>query len=318
VTTTELLWDALAKVALILAFISLNALFLIWAERKVSGFIQRRLGPVRVGRPHGFLQTIADVIKLLSKEDVVPGPADRLLFILAPVVFFLPAVLVYVVVPIGPRAVISDLNIGILYVIAVTSVGVLSIFMAGWGSNNKWALLGSMRAAAALIAYEVPVVLSVIGVIMLAGSLSLQDVIRAQDGLWFILLQPLGFMVYIIGSLAELSRIPFDLNEAESELVAGFNVEYSGLRWALFFLVEYSNIVVVSAVGTALFLGGWRGPFLPPVVWFLLKTYLLVFVIMWIRWTLPRLRIDQLTGLAWKFLIPVALVNIGITGLILL
>ena len=309
---------ALVKVVLVLTFVLLNVLFLVWLERKISAFIQGRLGPMRVGRPHGWLQMVADMIKLLVKEDIVPRQADRWLFVLAPLVAFAPALMVYVVIPFGPAWVVSDLNIAVLYVAAVTSFTVISIFMSGWGSNNKWSLVGAMRAAAMLFSYEVPLVLAVIGVTLLAGSLSLVDIVNAQERYWFILLQPLGFVVFLTATIAELNRTPFDLAEAESELVAGYHVEYSGLRWSMFLLAEYTNLLSASAIAATLFLGGWRGPFLPPFVWFMLKTYLFVFIAMWLRWTLPRIRIDQLMDLAWKFLLPASLVNVAITGFILM
>jgi len=306
------------KVVILLAFVLFNGLFLVWAERKVSAFIQQRLGPMRVGRPHGWLQLIADALKLLSKEDVIPKAVDRWLFILAPIVIFAPAFMVYVVIPFGPTWVARDLNIGIVYIAAITSFTVVALFMSGWGSNNKYSLLGAMRSAAQIISYEVPLVLSVIGVVMLAGSLSLNEIVKAQSPVPFILLQPLGFIVFLTAGVAELNRTPFDLPEAESELVAGYCTEYSGMRYVFFFLAEYANVLTLSALITTLFLGGWRGPLLPPVVWFLIKTYVIVFVILWIRWTLPRIRVDQLMEFAWKFLVPVALLNIAITGIILM
>ncbi|HEY8426390.1 MAG TPA: NADH-quinone oxidoreductase subunit NuoH [Limnochordales bacterium] len=309
---------ALLKAAVILAFIALNVLFLIWLERKVSAWIQNRLGPMRTG-PWGLLQTLADALKLLLKEDVVPSAADRWVFAIAPIVTFTPAVLIFVVLPFSDRWIVQDLNIGILFVAAMTSMVVPSFLMAGWGSNNKWSVFGALRSAAQLVSYEVPLVLAAVAVVLLAGSLSLNDIVEAQrrSG-WFILVQPLGFLVYYIAALAEANRAPFDLIEAESELVAGFNTEYSGIRWAIFFLAEYANLLSGSAIAATLFLGGWSGPWLPPVVWFLLKTYFLIFVAMWIRWTVPRIRVDQLMNLGWKVLLPLALVNLGITGIYVL
>lgn len=310
----------LVKALIVLGFILVNALFLIWLERKVSGHIQQRLGPMRVG-PHGALQTLADALKLIAKEDVIPEGADRRVFVLAPIVAFAPAVAVFAVIPFGPQIIVRDLNIALIYVAAVTSFVVISFLMAGWSSNNKWSLLGAMRAAAQLVSYEIPLVFSIVAVAMLAGSLSLQDIVRAQQqhGLWFIALQPLGFLVYLVASLAELNRAPFDLAEAESELVAGYNTEYSGMRWAIFFLSEYSSLFSASAIASTLYLGGWLGPsFLPPLVWFLLKTYFFVFLAMWIRWTLPRIRVDQLMDVGWKGLVPLSLVNLAITGIYVL
>lgn len=309
---------AALKALVILVFIAVNVLFLIWLERKISAWIQNRLGPMRTG-PYGILQTLADALKLLVKEDVVPSAADRWVFAIAPLVTFTPAVLVFVVLPFSDRWVVRDLNIGILFVAAMTSVAIPSFLMAGWGSNNKWSVFGALRSAAQLVSYEVPLVLAAVSVVLLAGSLSLSDIVEAQrrSG-WFILFQPLGFLVYYMAALAEANRAPFDLIEAESELVAGFNTEYSGIRWAIFFLAEYANLLSGSAIAATLYLGGWSGPWLPPVVWFLLKTYLLVFLAMWIRWTVPRIRVDQLMNLGWKVLLPLALVNLGITGIYVL
>ncbi|HEX6972047.1 MAG TPA: NADH-quinone oxidoreductase subunit NuoH [Limnochordia bacterium] len=309
---------ALLKAAVILGFTLFNALFLIWLERKVSGRIQNRVGPMRVG-PHGLLQTLADVVKLISKEDIVPARADRWIFVLAPIVAFVPALMVYVVLPFSEHMVARDLPIAVIYISALTSITAVAFLMAGWSSNNKWSLLGAMRSAAQLISYEVPLVLAVVAVVMMAGSLSLQEIVRAQtERGWFILTQPIGFLVFLVAQLAELNRGPFDLSEAESELVAGYNTEYSGFRWSVFFLAEYTALVSAGAVATTLYFGGWSGPYLPPLVWFLLKTYLFVFVAMWIRWTLPRIRVDHLMELGWKGLIPIALLNIGVTGLFLL
>lgn len=311
----------LLKAFVVVNFAALNGLVLIYLERKISAFIQRRVGPTRVGK-WGLGQTIADAIKLISKEDVIPAGVDKALFVLAPVVAFAPAVAVYAVVPFGPgqQGVFADLNIGILYIAAVTSFTVLSVFLSGWGSNNKWSLLGAMRAAAQMISYEVTLVMSVVGVAMIAGSLSLQDIVSAQAerGIWFIFLQPLGFIIYLIASIAELNRGPFDLAEAESELVAGFHTEYSGMRWSFFFLAEYANLTSWSAIAATMFLGGWTGPFLPPIVWLAIKTTLMILVSMWIRWTFPRIRIDQLMDLGWKFLLPASIVNILVTGGVLI
>lgn len=305
---------ALLKSIVLLAFIIVNVMFLVWLERKVSAFIQRRLGPMRVGRPHGWLQLIADMVKMIAKEDVMPRAVDRWLFVLAPIVSFTPAFMVYVVIPFGPTWVASNLNIAVLYVAAVTSFSVISFLMSGWGSNNKYSVVGAMRAAAMIISYEVPLVLAVIGVVMLAGSLSLVDIVNAQSRLPFIVYQPLGFIIFLTSAITECNRTPFDLVEAESELVAGYCTEYSGLRWGFFFMAEYANLLSASAIAATLYLGGWMGPLLPPVVWFLIKTYLFILFAMWLRWTLPRIRIDQMMDLAWKFLLPASLVNIAITG----
>lgn len=301
----------------LLGFIAVTAMFLIWWERKISAHIQVRFGPMYTGRWHGWAQSIADAIKLLTKEDITPTRADKAVFVAAPVVVFTVAFAAYVVVPFAPGLIPKDLNIGILYIFAISSLGVIGIFMGGWACNNKYSLLGAMRSAAQAISYEVPLVLSILGVIMLTGSLSMTKIVEAQKGLWFVFVQPIGFLVFLIAGIAEVNRLPFDIPEAESELVAGFHIEYSGMKFAMFFLAEYSNMFIVSAMATTLFLGGWGGPLLPPVVWFLIKVYIFLFVMMWLRWTLARMRVDQLMSLGWKVLVPLAFLNIGITGLIM-
>jgi len=309
---------SLVKFVVVILFMILNTLVLVWLERKVSARIQTRLGPMRTGRPHGWLQLIADTFKLLSKEDIIPRAVDRALYVIAPVVVFTSSLLIYVVIPMGPRAIVSDLNIGMLYLAAATSFTMMGVLMAGWGSNSKWSLLGSMRGAAMLLSYEVPMVLAVVAVVMLSGTLSTNGIVGAQSRLWNIVVQPLGFLVFLAALFAELNRVPFDLAEAEAELVAGYNVEYSGLRFAFFFLAEYSNLLALSAIGVTLYFGGWQGPWLPPFVWFMLKTYAFVLVVMWIRWTLPRVRVDQLMSFGWKVLLPAALVNLALTGVYIL
>lgn len=307
----------LVAAGLIAAFITVSAMFLIWWERKVSAHMQSRLGPMRVGW-HGWLQSIADALKLLQKENIVPERADRPVFWLAPVVVFVPAFMAYVCIPFGRRLIPADLSIGLLYILAITSLGVVGIFMAGWGSNNKYSTLGAMRTVAQLVSYEVPLLLAVLGVVLLAGSLSMQTIVGKQAGLWFILLQPVGFLIYITAATAEVNRTPFDIPEAESELVAGYHTEYSGMKFAFFFVAEYTNLFTISAIATTLFLGGWRGPVLPPTVWFLLKSYFVVFLLMWFRWTFPRVRVDQLLALGWKILTPLAFANLAVTSLVML
>ncbi|MFQ6058128.1 MAG: NADH-quinone oxidoreductase subunit NuoH, partial [Anaerolineae bacterium] len=284
-------------------------------ERKVVGRMQDRIGPNRVG-PLGLLQPIADVIKILIKEDITPRVAHRWVHTLAPILIVPPVFLVLAVIPFGRGMVGTDLNIGFLYVIAVSSTATIAIFMAGWGSRNKYALLGAMRAVAQIVSYEIPQVLSVVGVLILAGSLSMVSIVEAQRTLWFVLLQPIGFLIFLIASVAEINRTPFDLPEAESEIVAGYHIEYSGLKFAMFYLAEYLGPLVISAIAVTLFLGGWQGPLLPPYVWFFLKSLLIVFVIVWLRSTLPRLRVDQLMNFAWKFLVPLALANLLMAGLV--
>lgn len=311
---------ALIKGALAMGFVLVNALMLVYAERKVSGYIQRRPGPNRVG-PKGLLQTFADAVKLLAKEDVIPAAADRAVFIIAPMVAFASTILVYVVIPWSPTLIVRDLNIALIYVAASTSFMTIAFLMAGWGSNNKWSLLGAMRSAAQLVSYEVPLVLSVVSVAVMAGSLSLQGIVTAQQqwGVWFVVLQPLGWMVFVVATLAELNRAPFDMPEAESELVAGYNTEYSGFRWSIFFLAEYASLVAGGALNAVLFWGGWLGPaFLPPAAWMLIKVYGFVFLAMWIRWSLPRIRVDHLMDLGWKVLLPLAIVQLLATAVIVL
>ena len=299
-------------VVIIFVFVLAIVMGFIWFERRAMAIMQARLGPNRVG-PFGFLQPVADVLKLLTKEDIVPAKGDKVVHWLAPVVAVAPMLMVFAVVPFAYGAILADLNIGILYIVAVSSISVLGVFMAGWASNNKYSLLGAMRMVASVVSYEIPVVLSVIGVVLLAGSLSMQQIVLAQD-IPFILLQPLGFLLFFIGACAEINRAPFDLMEADSEIVAGFNTEYSGMKWGLLFLAEYGEALAVSAIVATIFLGGWRGPVLPPWLWFLIKVGLVFFVIVWVRTTVPRVRIDQLMALAWKFLFPLALLNLLITA----
>ncbi len=316
---------ALLKSIVIVLFVILNVMFMVWLERKVSARIQRRIGPNRVGR-FGMWQLIADTVKLLGKEDIIPSMVDRWLFVLAPLVVFATSFLIWVVMPLGPNwETPANLNVGVLYLAAVTSFTILGVFMSGWGSNNKYSVVSSMRAAAVMMSYEIPQVLAVMAVAMVAGSLSLTDIVGAQSKVWYILLQPLAFIIFFISSFAELNRTPFDLAEAESELIAGYNVEYSGLRFAFFFLAEYANLLAMSALMATLFLGGWRPLFpLPgPIwfwgpVWFVAKTYFFVLLNMWVKWTLPRIRIDQLMEFCWKFLLPLSLLNIALTGLVVL
>jgi len=306
-------WHWLVFTVIIFVFFLALVMGFIWLERRAMGRMQARLGPNRVG-PFGLLQPVADAIKVLIKEDIVPAKADKIVHWLAPVVAFAPVLMIFAVVPFQDGALLADLNIGILYVVAISSVATVGIFMAGWGSSNKYSLLGAMRNVAAVVSYEIPVVLAIAGVVLLAGSLSLNQIVLAQ-GVPFILLQPLGFLVFFIGSCAEINRSPFDLVEADSELTAGFHTEYSGMKFAMFYLMEYAEALAISAIIATLFLGGWRGPWLPPWLWFLVKVVIVFFVMVWTRTTLPRIRIDQLMALAWKFLLPLALINLFITGI---
>ncbi len=305
---------SLINIGSIFTIISLTAVVLVYAERKVSAFMQRRSGPNRVG-PGGTLQTVADMVKLMAKEDIMPAGADKWMWMLAPILLFIPAAAVFVVFPFDNKAIFADLNIGVFYFIAMSSQSVLPFLMAGWASNNKYSLVGGMRTVAQMLSYEVPMVLSILGIVMLAGSMRMSTIVAAQQHTWFILLQPIAFVVYVITATAEINRAPFDLVEGESEIVAGPFTEYTGMRWALFFLAEYANLLAVSVIATTLFLGGWNGPWLPGWVWFFLKVGGMVFLFMWFRWTFPRLRIDQLMSFGWKVLLPLALLNIIVTGI---
>ena len=329
----------LIKIVLILAILPLLVAALTLAERKIIAFMQVRLGPMRVG-PWGLLQPIADPIKLLLKEDIVPERADRWMFTLAPVICLIPAFIVLAVIPIGPTIsifgkpvsmYIADLNIGVLYVLSISSVGVLGIILGGWASNSKYPLLGALRSAAQMVSYEVALGFSIIGVLMLAGSLSLVDIVEAQrnTGFWYVFLQPLGFILFFICGVAETNRAPFDLPEAESELVAGFHTEYSGFRFSLFFLAEYANMITVSAMAVTLFWGGWLRPFpnisalafldlIPGVLWFAAKVIVFLYFYLWFRASWPRYRYDQLMKLGWQFLLPLSMANVIVTAILVL
>jgi len=300
----------------VIALVAVNALFLIWMERKVSAHMQLRPGPMEVGW-HGAIQTIADAVKLMGKELITPEEVDRPIFYLAPIVVFLPVLLCFLVIPFSQTMIVRDMNVGIVLILAFSTLTVLAILMGGWASNNKYAVFGAIRSVAQNIAYEIPLLVTVMSIILMVGSFKLTDIVAAQSRCWFILMQPLAFILFIICATAETNRTPFDLPEAESELVAGFHTEYSGMRFALFFLAEYTNMFIVSAVATVLFLGGWHGPILPGVVWFLIKVYAVIFLIMWFRWTFPRVRFDQLVTFAWKILIPLSFANLLLTALLL-
>jgi NADH-quinone oxidoreductase subunit H len=306
-------WHWLVFTVIILVVVLALVMGFIWIERRGMGRIQARLGPNRTG-PFGLLQPVADAVKVLLKEDIVPAASDKVIHLLAPIVAFAPVLLVFAVIPFQDGAQMADLSVGILYVFAVGSISTLGVFMAGWGSNNKYSLLGAMRMIAAVVSYEMPLVLAVVGVVIISGSLSLNDIVRAQS-VPFILLQPLGFILFFIAGCAEINRSPFDLMEADSELVAGFHTEYSGMKFALFYLVEYAEALAISAVISTLFLSGWKGPLLPPWLWLIIKVLGVFFFMVWTRGTFPRVRIDQLMALAWKFLLPLALLNLLITGI---
>jgi NADH-quinone oxidoreductase subunit H len=312
------------------------------AERKVAAFIQVRLGPMRVG-PHGILQPIADGIKLMLKEDILPAKADPWIFTLAPIIALVPAFIVFAVIPFGPTFElfgktialrITDLNIGVLYVLSISSIGILGIILGGWASNSKYPLMGALRSAAQMVSYEVALGFSIMGVLMIASSLSLVDIVNKQKELgWFVFLQPLGFILFFVCGIAETNRAPFDLPEAESELVAGFHTEYSGFRFSLYFLAEYANMIAVSAMAVTLFFGGWLrplasvswlkfldleflalGPALTGLFWFCLKVIIFLYCYLWFRWTWPRYRYDQLMRIGWQWLLPLAIANMVITA----
>ena len=314
------------KLGVILLVLLLMAAYLVWLERKFLARLQIRYGPNRAGK-FGLLQPIADTIKMLTKEDIVPAQADRFIFLLAPAVVATTALMMFAVVPFGSSLtifgkkvplVISDLNVGLLYVFALSSLGVYGVAMGGWASNSKYSLLGGIRGAAQMISYELALGLSLVPIVMLADSFSIVEIVKAQEKYPFILVQPLAFVIFMISAMAESKRIPFDLPEAENELGAGYHTEYSGIRFGLFFLGEYVHLQVLGALVAVLFLGGWRGPILPPPVWLFIKIIFVALMMIWVRGTLPRLRYDQLMALGWKVLIPAALLNIMITGAILL
>ena len=340
---------SLIQITVVMGVLMLTIMVLTLAERKVLGWMQDRMGPMEVG-PYGILQPVADGLKLFFKEDIVPTGANRFLFSLAPILALVPAMIGFAVVPFGPDLtielfgiqfkpfIISDINIGILYILAFTSIGAYGIILGGWASNSKYSLLGGLRAAAQVISYELNVGLAIVGVLLLAGSLSLVKITQAQAGWfwhWYIFAPPFpqifAFVVYVISAVAETNRVPFDLPEAESELVAGFFTEYSGMRFAFFFIAEYGNMVLVSCIAAALFLGGWNAPYpgtalarlgfahlawIENVLWFAAKVYFFLFLFFWLRATLPRLRYDQLMRFGWKVMLPIALANILITAVV--
>ncbi len=342
----DLWWAVLIKAALIALILATAFAYLTLAERKVSARIQLRYGPNRVG-PFGLLQPLADGIKLFFKENTAPGGRDRLLYLVAPALAGTAAILAFAAIPVagvnclGGPAVgqtglscpsgyalhwdIAHINVGLLYILAITSIGVYSLFLGGWSANSKYSLLGGLRSSAQVISYEMAVAFALIGPVILAGSLNLEHVVTTQQHLWYVFLQPLAFALYFVGALAETNRAPFDLPEAETELVAGYHTEYSSMRFGMFFMGEYINMVTVAAIATTLFLGGWLSPFptswfifgyIPGALWFVIKVVVLLFVMMWVRWTLPRLRYDRLMSLGWKVLLPLGLLNIMVTGTI--
>ena len=316
----------LLKMVLVLGVVLFLAAYLVWAERKLLARLQVRYGPNRAGL-FGLLQPIADSIKMMTKEDVIPDGADRVIFFLAPAVVAVTAMLMFAVVPFGEETilfgqsipmVISDLNVGLLFVFALSSLGIYGVALGGWASNSKYSLLGGIRGAAQMISYELSLGLSLIPIVMIAGSFSLVDIVTAQQNFWFIFVQPISFAIFLISAMAESKRIPFDIPEAENELGAGYHMEYSGMRFGLFFIGEYVHIQVMGALIAVFFLGGWRGPILPGPVWLVIKMMMVAIFMIWARGTLPRLRYDQLMALGWKILVPAALINIVITGAVIM
>jgi NADH-quinone oxidoreductase subunit H len=325
------------KIVVLVNAVLIAVTYMVLLERKVIAWVQVRLGPMRVG-PHGILQPIADALKLLLKEDVTPARADRWVFTLAPIVAMVPALIAFAVIPFDSEVtllghpvvlVVADVNVGLLYILSVTSISVYGIILAGYASNSKFPLLAGLRASAQLISYEIAVTMMFVSLVVTAGTLSLVGIVEAQRhaGVWYLFLQPVAFVILFIGGLAETNRAPFDLPEAEQELTGGFHTEYSGMRFALFFLAEYANMIVVSAVATTVFVGGWLRPFpgvaalspldaVPGWLWFLLKTFVFLYVFIWIRATLPRYRYDQLMRIGWKVLMPVAIANLIVTGVV--
>jgi NADH-quinone oxidoreductase subunit H len=313
---------AVVKVLVVFTAMMLIVAYMTLMERKVLGHMQVRYGPNRVGF-FGLLQPIADGLKLFFKEDIIVPHANRLIYVFAPTVIVITALVSYAVIPFGDSftilgqkvdLVVADVNVGLLYLFAISSLGVYGVAMGGWASNNKYSLLGAIRSAAQMISYELSLGLSVIGVLMITGSLSTVQIVEAQSKVWFIVYQPLGFIIYLISAVAECSRTPFDLTECENELVAGYQTEYSSMKFALYYLAEYAHILVVSSLAVTLFFGGWHGPFLPPVIWFLIKVFVFIFFFIWVRATYPRFRYDQLMKFGWKVLFPLALLNIMLTA----
>jgi len=324
----EIILISSVKIVVVIVAVLTGCAYATYMERKLVAFMQHRIGPLYAG-PYGLLQPIADAVKLIFKEDVVPNNVERVTYALAPIISFIPALLTFAVVPFAADAtlfgreikmVISDLNIGVLFIFAVTSLGVYGLVLAGWSSGSKYSLMGALRSSAQMISYEVGYGLSIIGVILVANTLSLRELVAQQASVfdWFVWKQPLGFLLYLTCAIAETNRLPFDLPEAESELVAGYHTEYSSMRFATFFISEYANMLAVSAVGATLFFGGWQGPYLPSIAWFIIKVFLFMFFYIWLRGTFPRFRYDQLMSFGWKVLLPLALLNTMVTAAIVM
>lgn len=303
----------LTRIVVFFAVIMGLVAYMTLMERRFLGFFQVRMGPNRVG-PLGLLQPIADGIKLFFKEDMTVSHAHRFYFTLAPIISLVSVLVCFAVVPFSGRFYVADISLAVLYVMAFSSLGVYGVLLGGWSSNNKYSLLGGLRGAAQMISYEIPLALSLVGIITLAGSLSLQDIVKAQEGMWFIVKQPLGFLLFLIAVSAETNRTPFDLIECENELVAGYQTEYSSMKFGLFYMAEYAHLLLASCLVTLLFLGGWNGPVLPALVWFGIKLFLVFFVFIWVRATFPRVRYDQLMMFSWKVLTPLAFLNLLVTA----
>lgn len=320
----EIVLISAIKVVVVILVVLTGCAYSTYLERKVVGHMQHRIGPLYAG-PHGLLQPVADAVKLIFKEEIIPDNVERVTYTLAPIISFVPSLLIFAVIPFGADTVlfghevtmvISDMNVAILFILAITSLGVYGIVLAGWSSGSKYSLMGGLRASAQMISYEVGYGLSIVGVILIANTLSLRELVEQQAsfGDWFIWRQPLGFLLFLTCAIAETNRSPFDMPEAESELVGGYHTEYSSMRFAMFFIGEYAAMLGVAAVATSLFLGGWQGPYLPAVVWFCIKVFLFMFFYIWLRATLPRFRYDQLMSFGWKVLFPLALLNTIVTA----
>lgn len=304
---------AVLKIIIIFAVILTAIAYTTLLERRFLGFFQIRLGPNRVG-PFGLFQPLADGIKLLFKEDITVAHAHKLYFIAAPVISVAAVLACFAVIPFSGSVFVADISVAVLYLMAFSSMGVYGVLLAGWSSNNKYSALGGYRAAAQMVSYEVPLALSLVGVLILGGTMSLVDIVNNQKGLWYVFKQPLGFIIFVVCTFAETNRTPFDFYECDNELVAGYQTEYSSMKFGLFYLAEYAHILLASCLITIFYLGGWNGPFLPAIIWFVIKVFLVLFVFIWVRATFPRLRYDQLMTLAWKVLLPLAFVNIFITA----
>ncbi|SFI49799.1 NADH-quinone oxidoreductase subunit NuoH [Nitrosomonas sp. Nm34] len=303
-----------ASMGLVLLGLLLIGALLSYGERRILALLQDRIGPNRAG-PFGLLQPVADILKLISKEDFIPPFADRMVYTVAPVIVPMTVLMSFAVVPISEDEWLADLNVALLYVLALSSLRVYGLMLGGWASNSKYSLLGGLRSAAQMISYELPMGLALVGIVILSGSFSLREIVAAQE-LPFIVLQPLGFIIFLVCGIAETNRLPFDLPEAENELAAGYNTEYGGIRFAFFYLGEYLGLLLIAALATVLFLGGWHGPWLPGVVWFSLKTLVLILLFFWLRTSLPRLRYDQLMAFGWKWMLPAALLNLLVTAVL--